>query len=95
MDNLYRRSQILELVRLERVATQADLCRKLARRGIHVTQATVSRDIEELGLIKTREGYRLPNAPQTAAPMKLARGPMLQSHAPRNEPVVTVQSRIK
>jgi transcriptional regulator of arginine metabolism len=68
MENLYRRSQILELLKTERVATQADLCRKLARRGIRVTQATVSRDIEELGLIKTREGYRLPDAPQAAAP---------------------------
>ena len=26
-----------------------------------MTQATVSRDIEELGLVKTREGYRLPD----------------------------------
>jgi transcriptional regulator of arginine metabolism len=68
MDNLYRRSQILELLKSERVATQAELCRKLARRGIRVTQATVSRDIEELGLIKTREGYRLPDAPRAASP---------------------------
>ena len=68
MENLYRRSQILELVKLEHVATQAELCRKLARRGIRVTQATVSRDIEELGLIKTREGYRLPDAPPATAP---------------------------
>ena len=68
MDNLYRRNQIVELLRAERVATQAELCRKLARRGIHVTQATISRDIEELGLAKTREGYRLSDAPETASP---------------------------
>ena len=68
MDNLYRRNQILELLKVERVATQAELCRKLARRGIHVTQATVSRDIEELGLIKARGGYRLPGAPEPGAP---------------------------
>jgi len=68
MDNLYRRNQILELLRVEPVATQAQLCQKLARRGIHVTQATVSRDIEELGLVKTRDGYRLPDAPEPAAP---------------------------
>ncbi len=63
MDNLYRRNQIRELLRGETVSTQDELRRKLARRGIHVTQATISRDIEELGLIKTREGYRLPGAP--------------------------------
>jgi transcriptional regulator of arginine metabolism len=68
MDNLYRRNQILELVQGETVATQEELRRKLARRGIRVTQATVSRDIEELGLVKTREGYRLPDAPEPAAP---------------------------
>ncbi len=60
MDNVYRRTQILEIVNSEAVWTQAQLRRKLARRGVHVTQATVSRDIEELGLAKTREGYQFP-----------------------------------
>jgi len=64
MDNVYRRTQILDLLRTEPVDTQDSLRRKLAQRGIHVTQATVSRDIEELGLVKTREGYRLPDATQ-------------------------------
>lgn len=68
MDKLYRRTQILDLLKREPVATQAELCEKLARRGIQVTQATVSRDIEELGLIKTRKGYRTPGSP---APVKL------------------------
>src|SRR5271167_1264893 len=62
MDKVYRRTQIVDLLRTEEVETQEDLRRKLARRGIHVTQATVSRDIEELGLVKTRRGYRLPEA---------------------------------
>ena len=62
MENVYRRTQIVDLLRTEEVETQDDLRRKLARRGIHVTQATVSRDIEELGLVKTRAGYRLPDA---------------------------------
>jgi transcriptional regulator of arginine metabolism len=68
MDKLYRRNQILELLHHETVATQEELRRKLGRRGIRVTQATVSRDIEELGLVKTREGYRLPDAPEPAPP---------------------------
>jgi transcriptional regulator of arginine metabolism len=68
MDKLYRRTQILDLLKREPIATQAELCEKLARRGIQVTQATVSRDIEELGLIKTRNGYRMPGSP---APVKL------------------------
>lgn len=68
MDKLYRRTQILELLTAEHVATQEQLRHKLARRGIHVTQATVSRDIEELGVVKTRDGYRLPDARDPAAP---------------------------
>ncbi len=69
MDHLYRRNQILEILRAEPVRTQHDLRRKLARRGIEVTQATVSRDIEELGLVKTRAGYRQPDAaPAAPAP---------------------------
>jgi transcriptional regulator of arginine metabolism len=78
MDNLYRRTLILDLIQHEPVDTQAELCQKLARHGVHVTQATVSRDIEELGLIKGRQGYRLPDAaaaadaaPQPALPVIL------------------------
>jgi transcriptional regulator of arginine metabolism len=66
MDKVYRRRQIVDLLRNEEVETQDGLRRKLRRRGIHVTQATVSRDIEELGLVKTRTGYRLPD---TVGPM--------------------------
>jgi transcriptional regulator of arginine metabolism len=67
MDNVYRRNQILDILRTGSVSTQTDLRRKLAERDIRVTQATVSRDIEELGLVKTREGYRLPAASQPPA----------------------------
>ncbi|MGO9268729.1 MAG: arginine repressor [Terriglobia bacterium] len=68
MDKVYRRTQILELVGAGSIATQAELSAKLGRRGIHVTQATLSRDIEELGLVKTREGYRLPGAAAASEP---------------------------
>jgi transcriptional regulator of arginine metabolism len=67
MDHLYRRNQILEILRSEPVRTQEALLRKLARRGIVVTQATISRDIEELGLIKTRAGYQIPATATAAA----------------------------
>lgn len=70
MDKIYRRTQILDVLRTEKVATQEDLRRKLARRGIHVTQATLSRDIEELGLVKTRTGYRPPELAEPAAPLQ-------------------------
>lgn len=68
MDNLYRRNQILELLRAGGVSTQGDLQAKLARRGIRVTQATLSRDLEEMGVVKTREGYRLAAEVASALP---------------------------
>jgi transcriptional regulator of arginine metabolism len=70
MDNLYRRTQILNLLRTDPAVTQEQLRRKLARHGIQVTQATVSRDLEELGLVKTRSGYRLPDAGEAPAPVQ-------------------------
>ncbi len=72
MDKLYRRTQILELLRSASIATQAALRHKLARRGIQVTQATLSRDMEELGVVKTREGYRVPEAAASASPAQVA-----------------------
>lgn len=67
MDHVYRRNQILDILRTEDTLTQKDLRRALAQRGIRVTQATVSRDIEELGLVKTREGYRAPGPVEVPA----------------------------
>lgn len=68
MDHLYRRNKILEILRAEHVATQAELKHKLERRGIHVTQATLSRDLEEMRVNKTREGYRLAEAVVPTSP---------------------------
>jgi len=70
MDNLYRRTQILNLLRADPEVTQEELRRKLGRHGIQVTQATVSRDLEEMGLVKTRSGYRLPEDAELSAPVQ-------------------------
>jgi transcriptional regulator of arginine metabolism len=53
-----RQRAILELVRDRPVRTQQELARALAERGFPATQATVSRDIQELGLVRTGAGYR-------------------------------------
>ena len=47
------------------VANQDELRRRLAGRGIHVTQATLSRDIRELKLLKGPLGYALPDTDRT------------------------------
>src|SRR5258708_19653658 len=58
----FRHGQILRLVEGARIASQEDLRRRLAHQKLRVTQATLSRDLQELKLVKTHEGYK-----QTAA----------------------------
>ena len=48
-----RHAKILELIRGQAIDTQEELLRQLREAGFDVTQATVSRDIRELRLIKT------------------------------------------
>ncbi len=68
MNKAYRQGQILNLIRNKRILTQEDLARELKlSQGIHTTQVTLSRDVRELGLLKTPEGYRqVADAPQGA-----------------------------
>jgi transcriptional regulator of arginine metabolism len=52
----YRQRVIQELVEKEYVSTQAEIAEHLARRGIVVTQATISRDVNELRLVRLPAG---------------------------------------
>ncbi len=47
-----RQKKILELIEKESVTTQEDMIARLRESGFDVTQATVSRDIREMGLVK-------------------------------------------
>ena len=58
----HRHNAIRELLAKATVTNQDELRRKLADRGFHVTQATLSRDIRELKLMKGPSGYALPVA---------------------------------
>jgi transcriptional regulator of arginine metabolism len=66
----FRHGQILRLVTSERIANQEELRRRLYMQRLRVTQATLSRDLQELKLVKTPEGYRPASAlPEEAAPI--------------------------
>lgn len=47
-----RQTRILELIRESNIETQSDLLERLRASGFNVTQATVSRDIKEMRLVK-------------------------------------------
>ncbi|HUL74809.1 MAG TPA: hypothetical protein VLT86_16980 [Vicinamibacterales bacterium] len=48
----WRQAQILDVIDHEPIASQEALRQKLQTRGIDATQATISRDLKELGLVK-------------------------------------------
>ena len=53
-----RHTAILDLVNRGSAHTQQEIAAALARRGMRATQATISRDIQELGLFRSGAGYR-------------------------------------
>ena len=57
MNKSYRQSQILKLIRSHSLHTQDEVARALRTLKIPATQVTLSRDIRELGLVKTPSGY--------------------------------------
>jgi transcriptional regulator of arginine metabolism len=60
MSKLTRQQLIRQVVEERAVPSQDDLRRALKKQGMSVAQATLSRDIRELGLLKTPEGYTFP-----------------------------------
>jgi len=58
----FRHGQILRLIAAGGVGNQEDLRRRLAQQKLRVTQATLSRDLQQLKLTKTVEGYKLTTA---------------------------------
>lgn len=58
MTKSFRHGQILKLIRSRSIYTQDELARALKETGLDATQVTLSRDVRELGLVKTPDGYR-------------------------------------
>jgi transcriptional regulator of arginine metabolism len=60
-----RQKIIADLIRNQPVASQEDVTARLAAKGFAVTQATVSRDLDQLGAVKVKRGgvlsYALPD----------------------------------
>jgi transcriptional regulator of arginine metabolism len=64
MNKSFRHGQILKLIRARQILTQDELAHALNESyAIHATQVTLSRDIRELGLVKTADGYRQMGTP--------------------------------
>jgi transcriptional regulator of arginine metabolism len=80
-----RQSTLLELIDREALHSQEALRRRLLQRGFEATQATISRDIKELGLVKRggdgayqRPGVETPNLQTALAALERATGDYLR-----------------
>ena len=61
-DQLQRRETIRQLLLQAPASTQRQLVDELNERGQLATQSSVSRDLKEIGAIKTSQGYELPSS---------------------------------
>ena len=55
-----RHARIIDLIRDKAIRSQTELAELLAGEGVQVTQATLSRDLEELGAVKVSGAYLIP-----------------------------------
>ena len=66
MNKRERQQTILSLIQAKPIGTQEDLRTLLERSGVAATQSRVSRDLEELGIVKQHGLYTLPRANGTS-----------------------------
>src|SRR5215218_2084887 len=67
MNKRDRQQKILSLIQARPIGTQEDLRALLERAGVPATQSSVSRDLEELGVVKHHGHYTLPRTNGGAA----------------------------
>ena len=60
MQKSFRQKTILDLIRANTIATQEELSELLEKAGVSATKSSVSRDLVELGVIKSGGIYALP-----------------------------------
>lgn len=66
-----RRAKVVALVESGVIHSQLDLVKELKRAGIKVTQATASRDLEEIGAVRGSQGYQLASSSDDSLAMLL------------------------
>src|ERR1700755_2546221 len=67
MHKTRRQHKIISLINARRIGTQQELTALLERAGFVATQSSVSRDLVELGVVKTNGHYTLPRATDGAS----------------------------
>ena len=91
-EQLQRREAIRDLLAQGPAATQAFLVRALEDRGFVATQSSVSRDLRELGAVKTPEGYELPAAGSADGSEVAAVADLLRSISPAGSNLLVIHT---
>ena len=93
-DQLQRRDAIRQLL-LERPATtQASLVTALEKLGHVATQSSVSRDLREIGAIKTAHGYEMPSGDSSSNDQVAAVAALLRSTTPAGSNLLVIHTGI-
>lgn len=61
-----RRAKAISLIKAGKINSQSDLLKELKKAGFGVTQATASRDLEEIGAVRGRGGYTISESESTS-----------------------------
>lgn len=69
MNKAKRQEMLAEIIRSKSIGSQNLLLSELERQGIQATQASISRDFVELGIVKIKGVYQLPSLLTTKSPM--------------------------
>ncbi len=89
-----RHEAIREILRRETVTNQDDLVARLEARGLRATQSGVSRDLRQLGVIKQKGRYRLPEGGALGAAALDGIRPLLRSARTAGSNLVVCQTEV-
>lgn len=93
-DRLQRRNTLRELLQQAPASTQQSLVDELTGRGLVATQSSVSRDLKDLGAIKTHRGYELAGADTAAADELKGIAEFLRSVTPAGPHLTVIKTAI-
>jgi transcriptional regulator of arginine metabolism len=93
-EHVERRDTIRELLGRGPIATQRSLVDQLSRLGFSATQSSVSRDLRELGAVKTARGYEMPAAEPAASHDLEAVAAFIRSIRPAGPHLLVIRTAI-
>ncbi len=93
-DQLERRAALKQLLLRGAARTQHALVSALKTQGVAATQSSVSRDLKELGAIKTADGYELPGPGEEERDEMAGVAPLLRDISPAGPNLLVIRTAI-